>query len=489
MTPNRDYFKMAEPFRAKTIEPIRLLSGSEREKCLESAGYNVLLLKSKDVYIDLFTDSGTSAMSDKQWSRMMIGDEAYAGSESFYRLEEAVQDIFGYHYVLPAHQGRAAQNLLYSVLLEQGKYALSNTFYGGDIAERVGSITVNLVVDESYDLYSEEGFKGNINIESLKAVISELGPQNISAMIPVLTNNLSGGHPMSMANLSEVSEICKSYSIPVYLDACRIAENAYFIKEREQGYKERSIKSIVREMASYSDGCIVSGKKDDLCSIGGFLATNSFEVYEACLPLLISIEGFTTCGGLAGRDLEALAVGMYESLDEDYLSYRVRQVQTLAKELSERGVPVIRPYSGSTVYLDAKKFMQHLPFTNYRAESMAAAMYLEGGIRVSPFGQLMSGHTTASDEALDEKLGFLRKGIFCNRENVHGQEVEAEFECVRLAIPRRVYSQSHIDVVREVVSAVYREREKICGLEITYQPRYYRFFSARMKPANGNFWR
>ena len=483
-----DYFLRAEPYRNKVIEKIRLLPEKERIKKIEEAGYNVLMLHSKDVYMDLFTDSGASAMSDNQWGGMMIGDEAYAGAESFYTLESAVQDIFGYKYVMPAHQGRAAQNLLYHVIVQENKYTLSNTYYGGDIVEGIGGITVNLASDAAYDLCSDQTFKGDIDLDLLRRAIRELGAENISSIVPVVTNNLAGGQPVSMQNLRSVREICNENGIPVYLDACRILENAFFIKESERGYKDKTLKSIVREMASYADGCLVSGKKDGLCSIGGFVATNVEEVYLAMLPMLISIEGFTTCGGMAGRDMEALAVGLYEACEDDYLTFRVEQVRRLASELSDLGVPIVKPYSGSSVYIDAKKFMQHLPFTNYRAESIAAAAYIEGGIRVSPFGQLMSGHSSSSDEHIDDRLDFLKRGVFANRENVSGKEVEAKYEFVRLAIPRRVYSQAHLEIVRDIIFEVYNNRLRISGLNIESQPRYYRFFSAKMKPVSDSFW-
>ena len=390
--------------------------------------------------------------------------------------------------MLPAHQGRAAQNLLYHAVVKKDKYTLSNTYYGGDIVETIGGITVNLASDAAYDLSVDQPFKGDIDLDLLKEAINKLGSENITSMVPVVTNNLAGGHPMSMNNLRMVRKICQANGIPLYLDGCRIAENAFFIKESEEGYQDKSIKAIIHEMASYSDGCLVSGKKDGLCGIGGFVATNDEAVYLDMLPLLISIEGFTTCGGMSGRDMEALARGLYEACDEAYLSYRVQQVRQLAGELSDLGVPIVKPYSGSSVYIDAKRFMEHMPFTNYRAESLAAAAYIEGGIRVSPFGQLMSGHSTASDEQIEDKFDFLKRGVFANRENVSGKEVEAKYEFVRLAIPRRVYSQAHLDVVRDIIYEVYRDRHNISGLKIVSQPRYYRFFSATMAPAAEPFW-
>lgn len=484
------YYKICAPYKAKTIDAIKLLPKEKRIEKIEEAGYNCLLLKSKDVFIDLFTDSGTSALSSQQWAGMMQSDEAYAGAESFYRLEEAVQDIYGYKYVLPAHMGRAAQSILYSVIIEKDKIALSNTFYGGDIAESYGGKTINLAVEECYNSQSDYPFKGNINIDLLKKVIEKVDPRKISAMVPVLTNNLAGGHPLSLENLRRVREICNKNNIPLYLDACRVVENAFLIKELEEGYKDKSVKSIVKEICNYSDGCIVSGKKDGLSNTGGFVATNKKEVYDAALPVLLRQEGFTTFGGMTGRDMESLAIGLYEAIDEQYLLYRVGQVRKLAEELDRIGVPVVRPYSGSTIYLDAKRFLEHINYKNLRAETISAALYIEGGIRTSPFGQLMSGYKTTSDDLFDSELKFLkRKGVFALRENIGGEEVEAELQLVRLCIPRRVYFDSHLEVVKEVVYSVFKDRENFNGLEITYQPKYYRFFSARMRPKDNYFWK
>ncbi|MBK9257922.1 MAG: tryptophanase [Saprospiraceae bacterium] len=448
-----------EPFKIKSVEPIRFNSETERSEALKNAYFNTFLLHSDDVIIDLLTDSGTSAMSSAQWAGIMIGDESYAGSPSFYRFEKAVKDITGMDIVIPTHQGRAAEKILFSILGGKGKTFISNTLFDTTRAniEFTGANGIDLICEEGKLPTVSSPFKGNIDIEALKAYISEHGSSAIAMVIMTITNNSGGGQPVSMENIRVTAEICRKHKILFYIDACRFAENCYFIKIREDGYLNKSVSEIAGELFLYADGCTMSAKKDAFANIGGFLAMRDINTATLCRNLLVITEGFPTYGGLAGRDLEAIAIGLGEVMEEQYLHYRIRSIEYLTNKLYDAGVPVMMPAGGHAVYLDAKQFLPHIPANEYPGQSLVCALYIKGGIRCVEIGSLMFGKYSETGELIPSKL-----------------------ELVRLAIPRRVYTQSHIDYVAEVIIEVFQERNLIKGMKITEEAPVLRHFTAKL---------
>jgi len=451
-----------EPFKIKVVEPIKLTTREEREEKLQAVGYNVFLLRAEDVLIDLLTDSGTSAMSSEQWAAIMRGDEAYAGSRSWYRFEAAVHDIFGFTYVLPTHQGRAAERILFSVMCKPGHVVPNNTHFDTTRAniEFTGAEARDLVIPEGLVPSARHPFKGNMDLERLRQLIAEVGRERIPLCMLTVTNNSGGGQPVSMANVRGVSAICREHGIPLYIDACRFAENAWFIKQREEGYAGKTPIEIARELFSYADGCTMSAKKDGMANIGGFLATNDENLAQLERNLLILTEGFPTYGGLAGRDLEAIAVGLYETLEEDYLLYRITSTTYLGEHISAAGVPIVQPPGGHAVYIDAAAFFPQIPPLELPGEALAVELYREAGIRAVEIGTVMFGR----------------------HDPVSGVETAAPMELVRLAIPRRAYTQSHIDYVVEVILEVWKRREELRGLRLTYEAPFLRHFTARLEP-------
>jgi len=449
-----------EPFRIRSVEPIRFTTMEERKELLKNAGYNPFLLKAKDVLIDLLTDSGTGAMSSGQWAGIISSDESYAGSSSYYRLENAVQDITAFKHVIPTHQGRAAENILFTTIAGEGDVVPSNTHFDTTRAhvEHTGAEARDLVIEEGKQPRSTHPFKGNMDLQKLEKTVEEVGVEHIPVIMITVTNNSGGGQPVSMENIRGVSEIAKKHGIPFYIDACRFAENAWFIKMREDGYGDKEPIEIAREMFSYADGCTMSAKKDGMSNIGGFLAMNSDELAGQCRNLEILTEGFPTYGGMAGYDMEAVAIGLFEALDEDYLRYRIRSIAYLGDKLSGAGVPIVQPTGGHAVYLDAKEILPHIPPLQYPAWSFNNALYLLGGIRGVEIGSVM----------------FARQP--------DGSEKPASMELVRLAFPRRVYTQSHVDYLAEVIINAYEQREQLGGYEIVSGPDVLRHFSAKLEP-------
>lgn len=449
-----------EPFKIKSVEPIRFTTKEERERILKEAYYNPFMIHSRDVIIDLLTDSGTSAMSSEQWAGIMRGDEAYAGSSSFYRFEKTVKKITGFKNVIPTHQGRAAEKILFSVLGGPGKYFPSNMHFDTTRAniEFVGSKAIDLLNEIGLHPEIKADFKGNIDLDALEKFIKKVGPENIPLVMLTVTNNSGGGQPVSMKNIRETRKICDKYGLKLFLDACRFAENAYFIKKREKGYENKSILEIAKEMFSYADGCTMSAKKDALVNIGGFLAMNDDDLAMKCRNVLIVTEGFPTYGGLAGRDLEAIAQGLEEVLEEDYLRYRIRSIEYLGEKLIASNIPIVEPPGGHAIYIDAKRFAPHIPSEQYPGQSIVCQLYLEGGIRAVEIGSVMFG-----------------------KYDSNGKLIPAKLELVRLAIPRRVYTQSHIDYVIEVIQEVFAKREKLRGMKIIYEPPMLRHFTAKFE--------
>ena len=442
-----------EPFRIKSVEPIRWTTREQRKELLRAAHYNLFLVRADDVLIDLLTDSGTGAMSTHQWAAVMEGDESYAGSRSFDRFKASVQDIFGYTHVIPTHQGRAAERILFHVMCKKGDVVPNNTHFDTTRAnvEFVGAEAVDLLLPEAKKPEARLPFKGNMDVAALEALIARVGRTKIPLVMLTVTNNSGGGQPVSMENAKAVSAVCHKHGIPLYFDACRFAENAYFIQAREPGYATKTPKEIAQEMFALGDGCTMSAKKDGMANIGGFLCTNDDILARQEQDLLILTEGYPTYGGLAGRDLEAIAVGLQEALEQDYLRYRIASTAYLGDHISEHGVPIVQPPGGHAIYLDAKAFLPHIPVDQFPGVALAAELYLEGGIRSVEIGSLMFAGA-------------------------------AQMELVRLAIPRRVYTQSHIDYVVEIILRVWEKRMQIRGLRLTYEAPFLRHFTAHLEP-------
>ncbi len=450
---------LIEPFRIKVVEKIACPSETERETIIREAGFNVFSIPSEKIFIDLLTDSGTSAMSDRQWAALMVGDEAYAGSRSYYRFEETVRSIFGFKHVIPTHQGRVAENLLFSVRVKPGSVVPNNIHFDTTRAnvEHNGGLALDCVIPEALDPDYDHPFKGNMDVARLEKVLEEYGPERVPMVMLTITNNSGGGQPVSLENIKQVREVTRRHGVPLIFDACRFAENAWFIREREPGQSGRSVLDIAREMFSYGEGCTMSAKKDGLVNMGGFLCLNDDEMAREITNLLILVEGFPTYGGLAGRDLEAIAQGLSEVTDEGYLEYRVGQVRRLGERLTEAGVPVLRPFGGHAIYLNARKFLPHIPQGEFPAQALTVALYRAAGIRAVEIGSLMFG-----------------------REE-DGKPVYPSLEMVRLAIPRRVYTTTQMDFVADTVIRLYQERESIRGLRLTYAAPVLRHFTARLE--------
>jgi len=451
----------AEPWKIKMVEPIRMTSREERQKAIEEAGYNTFLLRSEDVYIDLLTDSGTSAMSDRQWAGIMLGDEAYAGSRNFYHLEDAVRNYYGYRYLVPTHQGRGAEHLLSQALIKPGHYVPGNMYFTTTRLhqELAGGTFVDVIIDEAHDPANLHPFKGNVDLDKLETLIKRVGANNIPYVSLAGTVNMAGGQPVSMANVRALRELCDRYGIRIYLDATRMVENAFFIQEREQGYADKSIAAIVKEFCSFTDGAWMSAKKDHLVNIGGWLAVNDSDLFDTLRNIVVVYEGLHTYGGMAGRDMEALAIGITESVNDDHVRSRVEQVRYLGGLLTDWGIPIVQPVGGHAVFLDAKRVYPHIPQDRFPAQTLAAELYLDSGIRSMERGIVSAGR--------DPKTGDHRYPAL---------------ELTRLAIPRRVYTQAHMDVAAESVKAVYDARQQTRGLKMVYEPRFLRFFQARFEP-------
>jgi tryptophanase len=442
-----------EPFRIKSVEPIRWTTRAQREELLKAAHYNLFLLPADDVLIDLLTDSGTGAMSTHQWAAIMEGDESYAGSRSYDRFYNSVHDIVGYKHIIPTHQGRAAERILFGVTCKKGDVVPNNTHFDTTRAnvEFVGAEAVDLLIPEGRQPSSQYPFKGNMDVAALESLIKRVGREHIPLVMLTVTNNSGGGQPVSMENVRQVSAICKCHQIPLYFDACRFAENAWFIKLREPGYEDKTPKEIAQEMFRYGDGCTMSAKKDGMVNIGGFLCTTNDILAQQQKDLLILTEGYPTYGGLAGRDLEAIAVGIQEALQEDYLRYRIASTAYLGNHIAEAGVPIVQPPGGHAIYIDARAFLPHVPSDQFPGVALAAELYLEGGVRSVEIGTLMFAGS-------------------------------AQMDLVRLAMPRRVYTQSHVDYLVEVIIEVFRHREQIKGMRVTYEAPFLRHFTAHLAP-------
>ena len=451
----------AEPWKIKVVEPIHMTTRAERERHIREAGFNTFLIKSEDVYIDLLTDSGTNAMSDRQWAGMMMGDEAYAGSRNFYHLEKAVRDVYGYPELIPTHQGRGAENILSQILIKPGDHIPGNMYFTTTRLhqELAGGAFHDVIIDEAHDPASEHPFKGNVDLAKLDALVREVGAERVPYICVALTVNLAGGQPVSVANLRAVNEYCHARGIKVMLDATRAVENAWFVQQREPEMRDRTVAEILRLMCDLSDGATMSGKKDSLVNIGGWLGLRDPSLGERARNLVVVYEGLHTYGGLAGRDLEAMAIGIRESIEEDYIRSRIGQVYYLGEQLREGGVPIVLPIGGHAVFIDAAAMLSHLPRDQFPAQALAAALYVEGGVRAMERGAVSAGRDPKTGENRFPRL-----------------------ELVRLTIPRRVYTQAHMDVVAESVLALYATRDRVHGLRFTSEPEYLRFFQARFEP-------
>ncbi len=450
----------AEPWKIKMVEPLRVISREEREHALAEAGYNTFLLRSEDVYIDLLTDSGTNAMSDRQWAAIMLGDEAYAGSRNFYRLEATVQQYYGYRYVVPTHQGRGAEHLISRAAIRPGQYVPGNMYFTTTRLhqELAGGIFVDVIIDEAHDPQHLHPFKGNVDLDKLEALIRREGAQKIAYVSLAGTVNMAGGQPVSMANVRALRALCDRYGIRIFLDATRMVENAFFIQEREEGYAQTPIAAILKEFCSYTDGAWMSAKKDSLVNIGGWVAVNDADLFDELRNLVVVYEGLHTYGGLAGRDMEAIAVGIEESVQDDYIRARIGQVRYLGELLTDWNIPIVQPVGGHAIFLDARRFYPHIPQHEFPAQTLAAELYLDSGIRAMERGIASAG-----------------------RDPKTGDHYYPKLELTRLTIPRRVYTQAHMDVVAEAVKAVYDAREQTRGLRMVYEPKYLRFFQARFE--------
>lgn len=450
----------AEPWKIKMVEPLTVTTREHRQKAIEEAGYNTFLLKSEDVYIDLLTDSGTSAMSDRQWAGLMLGDEAYAGSRNFYRLEAAIQNVYGYKYIVPTHQGRGAEHLISQAVIKKGQIVPGNMYFTTTRLhqELAGGTFQDVIIDEAHDPANLHPFKGNIDLDKVQAIIDKHGAENIAYISVAGTVNMAGGQPISMANIKALRALCDKYGIQIYLDATRMMENAYFIQQREEGYAGKTIAQILKEFCSYTDAAWMSAKKDNLVNIGGWLAVNDWTLFEELRNLVVVYEGLHTYGGLAGRDMEALAIGIEESVNDQHIRSRIGQVLYLGELLINWGIPIVQPVGGHAIFLDAKAFYPHLKQIEFPAQTLAAELYLDSGIRSMERGIVSAG-----------------------RDPKTGDHYYPKLELTRLTIPRRVYTQAHMDVVAEAVKAVYDARETTRGLKMVYEPKYLRFFQARFE--------
>ena len=451
----------AEPWKIKMVEPIHMIGHDERVQALYNAGYNTFLLRSEDVYIDLLTDSGTSAMSDRQWAGIMLGDEAYAGSRNFFHLEDAVQTYYGYRYVVPTHQGRGAEHLLSQTAIKPGQYVPGNMYFTTTRLhqELAGGIFQDVIIDEAHDPNNLHPFKGNIDLDKLRSLIIKAGAENIAYISLAGTVNMAGGQPVSVANVRALRELCDSHGIRIFLDATRMVENAFFIQENEQGWADKSIAAILKEFCSYTDGAWMSAKKDHMVNIGGWLAVNDYDLFDALRNKVVIYEGLHTYGGMAGRDMEALAIGITESVQDAHVYARVNQVRYLGDLLLNWGIPIVKPVGGHAIFLDARGFYPHIPQDQFPAQTLAAQLYLDSGVR-----------------------GMERGIVSAGRDPQTGDHRYPALELTRLAIPRRVYTQAHMDVVSEAVKTVYDYREQTYGLRMVYEPQYLRFFQARFEP-------
>jgi tyrosine phenol-lyase len=455
----------AEPYKIKMVEHLKMTTPDQREHAIAEAGFNTFLLKSADVYIDLLTDSGTAAMSDRQWAGMMVGDEAYAGSTNYYRLEETVRRYYGYEHLIPTHQGRGAEHMLSQLCIKQGDYVPGNMYFTTTKLhqELAGGTFVDVIIDAAHDPASLFPFKGNVDLAKLAGLIERVGAERIPYLSLETNVNMAGGQPCSLENIAATSALCHEHGIKVFLDATRAVENAFFIKEREKGYENRSIEEILREICSHTDGCTMSAKKDSLVNIGGFLAVNDDDLAQRARNMVVVYEGLHTYGGLAGRDMEAMSIGIAESVQEDHIRARIGQVEYLGEKLDDAGIPIVKPIGGHGVFIDAAAFLPHLSRDEFPAQALAAALYVDSGVRAMERGSVSAG-----------------------RDKETGKNLTPRLELIRLTIPRRVYTQAHMDVTAESVIALHKEPDRVVGLKFTYEPEQLRFFQSRFEPTQGS---